>query len=157
TIPELLRNPGSGVTDLLKDVTGVGGGGLADELKRSPSDSIVARGAAGSGRVDLQQAVVQSSAVRADAKGAITLADVLTNSPDGGPPAHGPGTTNPDARRSATRRPCTQSAGSYVPDSIAIRTRSGTQPASGLGRSSVPAKVYTTASDRRQRSHRDSG
>ncbi len=81
TIPELLRDPTAGVTSLLKDVTGLGGGGLADELKRSPIDAIIARGVVGSGRMDLQQAAVQSSAFRADAKGTVTLAEVLTNSP----------------------------------------------------------------------------
>ena len=79
-IPELLHSPAMAATALLKDVTGLGGGGLADELKRSPIDSIIARGAVGAGRVDLQQAVVQSSAFRADAKGTVMLAEVLTNS-----------------------------------------------------------------------------
>src|SRR5260370_15732801 len=79
-VPELLRNPDAAATTLLQSVSGLGGGGLADELKKSPIDSIIARGLAGSGRVDLQQAVVQSPAFRADAKGTITLAEVLTNS-----------------------------------------------------------------------------
>ncbi|HYV28721.1 MAG TPA: AsmA family protein, partial [Candidatus Eisenbacteria bacterium] len=79
-IPELLRNPEAGVSSLLGSVTGLGSGGLTEELKRSPIDAIIARGAVGSGRMDLQQAVVQSVAFRADAAGAVTLADILTNS-----------------------------------------------------------------------------
>ena len=77
-IPDLLRN--RDITTLIGGVTGSSGGGLADELKKAPVDSINAKGVAGSGRVDLQQAVVQSSAFRAEAVGAVTLADVLTNS-----------------------------------------------------------------------------
>ena len=79
-VPELLRNPESAIGTLAKSVTGLGGGGLMDELKRSPIDAITAHGAIGSGRVDLQAASVQSPAFRADAKGTITLAPVLTNS-----------------------------------------------------------------------------
>jgi archaellin len=72
-IPELLRNPLSAVTSLF-------GGGLADELNKSPIDVITARGVIGTGRIDLQQAVVRSPAFEADAQGSITLAQVLTNS-----------------------------------------------------------------------------
>ncbi|PYI85016.1 MAG: hypothetical protein DME26_12050, partial [Verrucomicrobia bacterium] len=79
-VPELLRNPESAIGTLAKSVTGLGAGGLMDELKRSPIDAISAHGAIGSGRVDLQAASVQSPAFRADAKGTITLAPVLTNS-----------------------------------------------------------------------------
>ena len=39
-----------------------------------------AQGRAGGGRIDLQQATVQSTAFKADARGDITLAEVLTNS-----------------------------------------------------------------------------
>jgi hypothetical protein len=77
-IPDLLRN--RDVTTLIGGVTGSSGGGLADELKKAPVQSINAKGVAGSGRVDLQQASVQSSAFLAEAVGAVTLADVLTNS-----------------------------------------------------------------------------
>jgi hypothetical protein len=79
-IPELLRNPETAVGSLLGNVTGTGGGGLTEDLKRSPIDSVIARGVVGSGRMDLQQAVVQSPAFRADAAGAVTLSDKLTNS-----------------------------------------------------------------------------
>jgi len=82
-IPELLRNPAAGLGSLLGNLTGgVAGtkGGLADDLQRSPIDTITARTRIGAGTVDLQQAVVQSAAFRADATGTITLAPVLTNS-----------------------------------------------------------------------------
>jgi len=81
-IPDLAKNPASAATSLL----GLGGssasgsgGGTAD-LKKSPINSISLRGTAGSGRVDLQNAVVQSPTFEARAKGTITLAEVLTNS-----------------------------------------------------------------------------
>lgn len=80
-IPELVKNPEASLSSFAQTLTGRGQGGLADELSKSPIDSIVARGVAGSGKVDIQQAVVQSSAFRADASGTVTLAPVLTNSP----------------------------------------------------------------------------
>ncbi len=79
-IPELFHNPESAVGSVLSGVLGTGGGGLSDELKKSPIDAIMARGNAGAGRVTLQQAEVQSSAFRADATGSIILAPILTNS-----------------------------------------------------------------------------
>jgi hypothetical protein len=79
TEPELLKNPGSAVSGLLGSLTG-GGGGLTDDLSKSPLDAIIARGSIGAGRVNLQQAVVRSAAFEADAQGAVTLSPVLTNS-----------------------------------------------------------------------------
>jgi len=81
-IPELVRNPLSAATQILQGSSGKAGssGGLADELQKSPVNAILARGKVGSGRVDLQQAVVQSAAFEADAQGTISLAAVLTNS-----------------------------------------------------------------------------
>ena len=82
-IPELLRNPAAGVGSLLGNLTGgkLGlSGGLADDLQRSPIDTIDARVRMGAGSVDLQEAMVQSAAFQANATGAITLAPVLTNS-----------------------------------------------------------------------------
>lgn len=73
-IPELITNPGGLVE------TATGKGGLSDELAKSPLDSIDARGEVGSGKVNLQKAVVQSAAFLAEARGTVTLADVLTNS-----------------------------------------------------------------------------
>jgi hypothetical protein len=80
TIPELLKNPEGAVGSLLQGLTGQGSGGLTDELSKSPVNSIIASGNAASGKVNLQQASIQSSAFRADATGIITLAPVLTNS-----------------------------------------------------------------------------
>jgi uncharacterized protein involved in outer membrane biogenesis len=79
TIPDLVKNPETRVTSLLQGLTAQNGG-LADELSKSPINSIVARGNAASGKVNLQQAMIQSSAFHADATGTITLAPVLTNS-----------------------------------------------------------------------------
>jgi len=81
-IPELVKNPAGAATSLISGLLGKAGtsGGLADDLQRSPIDSIVARGTAGTGVVTLQQATVQSTAFQANATGTITLASVLTNS-----------------------------------------------------------------------------
>lgn len=80
TIPELLKNPAGAVGSLVGDLTGQGKGGLTDELTKSPVDSIVARGNAAGGKVNLQQAVIESPAFLAEATGTIALAPVLTNS-----------------------------------------------------------------------------
>jgi len=80
TIPEMLKNPESAASSLLQSITGQNKGGLTDELSKSPINSIVAKGNAASGKVNLQQAVIESSAFRADATGTITLAPILTNS-----------------------------------------------------------------------------
>jgi uncharacterized protein involved in outer membrane biogenesis len=80
TIPELLKNPGSAAGSLLQSLTSQTSGGLTDELSKSPINSIIARGKAASGKVNLQQAVIQSPAFLAEATGTVTLASVLTNS-----------------------------------------------------------------------------
>jgi len=49
-------------------------------LEKSPIDIIALQVTAGDGRINLQSAIVQSSAFKADASGAVTLAAVLTNS-----------------------------------------------------------------------------
>lgn len=84
-IPELARNPAGGASSLLSGLVGGGRtagatGGLSGDLKKSPINSIILRGGAGSGQVQLQQALVQSPAFQAQATGTITLAPVLTNS-----------------------------------------------------------------------------
>jgi hypothetical protein len=79
TVPELLGNPEKGIASLLGQVTGTGGG-LMDELKKSPIQVINAQIKAGGGRIDLTSASVQSTAFKADAQGNIALAQVLTNS-----------------------------------------------------------------------------
>jgi uncharacterized protein involved in outer membrane biogenesis len=82
-IPELLSNPAGKVSSLIGGLTGKAGtsGGLADDLQRSPINSIIVQGTAGAGRIELKKAVVQSPAFEADASsGTVTLAAVLTNS-----------------------------------------------------------------------------
>jgi AsmA family len=79
TIPELVRSPEGAVATLLGSVTGQSGG-LMGELQRSPINVIAVRGQAAAGRIDLQQATVQSDAFVANAPGDILLAPVLTNS-----------------------------------------------------------------------------
>jgi len=73
-IPELASNPTAALGSVF------GKGGFSDELAKSPINAIDARGDIGSGKVNLQKAVVQSAAFEADAHGTVTLADVLTNS-----------------------------------------------------------------------------
>jgi hypothetical protein len=73
-IPELITNP----TALIG--TAMGKGGLSDDLAKSPIDSIDAHGDVTSGKINLQKATVQSAAFLAEARGTVTLADVLTNS-----------------------------------------------------------------------------
>jgi uncharacterized protein involved in outer membrane biogenesis len=79
TIPQLLSSPESAIASLLGQVTGQGGG-LMDELKKSPIQVINAQIKAGGGRIDLTSASVQSTAFKADGQGGIALARVLTNS-----------------------------------------------------------------------------
>ena len=79
TIPQLLSSPESAFASLLGQVTGQGGG-LMDELKKSPIQVINAQIRVGGGRIDLTSASVESTAFKADAQGGIALAQVLTNS-----------------------------------------------------------------------------
>jgi hypothetical protein len=74
-----LSSPESAIASLLGQVTGQGGG-LMDELKKSPIQVINAQIRAGGGRIDLTSATVQSTAFKADGQGGIVLAQVLTNS-----------------------------------------------------------------------------
>ena len=81
TIPDLLKNPEGALGSLLGSLGGQAkGGNLTDDLSKSPVNSIMARGNAGSGKVTLEQASIESPAFRADATGTIVLAPVLTNS-----------------------------------------------------------------------------
>ena len=87
-IPDLVKSPENALGSLLSGLTSKqSSGGLADDLSKSPVDSITARGvivSAGGGakgnQLDLQNAVVQSPAFRAEAKGTVVFADILTNS-----------------------------------------------------------------------------
>lgn len=78
TVPQLLSNPEAGLASLLSGITGQGG--LMNELQQSPIQTISVNLTAGNGRVNLQPAVVQSSAFEADATGDVALDAVLTNS-----------------------------------------------------------------------------
>ena len=87
-IPDLVNNPASTATALLAKLTGSAGNGsnrsvgLTSDIQRSPINSIALHGTVDSGRVNLRQATVQSSAFEAMAHdGTITLNEVLTNSP----------------------------------------------------------------------------
>ena len=81
TLPELLSNPESAIASWIDQLTGQGGG-LMDTLRQSPIQIINLQCKAGGGRIDLQQATVQSTAFKADARsGGIALATVVTNSP----------------------------------------------------------------------------
>jgi hypothetical protein len=83
-IPELAQNPSGGASSLISSlVPGHGAasnGGLSGDMKKSPINSIILHGTAGSGRIDLQQTLVQSPAFETQITGSITLASVLTNS-----------------------------------------------------------------------------
>ena len=85
-LPDLFDNPLSGAASLVSGMAGHAlekpGGGLGDDVSRSPIDVITARGSAGDGRVTVEQAVVRSTVFEADVtNGTVTLAPVLTNSP----------------------------------------------------------------------------
>ena len=87
-IPELVNNPASAARSLLSGLIGSSDsstshtGGLAADLQKSPIHLATLHGTVGSGRVNVQQAVVQSPAFKAQAHdGTITLAEVLDNSP----------------------------------------------------------------------------
>jgi hypothetical protein len=83
-IPDLIKNPDNAVGSLLSafiQKPGQGAkGGLASELEQTPIDRIIARGNMGGGQVVLDQALVQSSAFEALAKGTVSLAAEVTNS-----------------------------------------------------------------------------
>ncbi len=88
-VPDLLKSPG-GAGSLVQGAesilgfgggTGAGGGQAGTALKKSPINSIVAKGNMGSGQMALQQAMIQSPAFRADATGTVKIESVLTNSP----------------------------------------------------------------------------
>jgi len=81
-IPEMVRNPdlGTALTALTSPPGAGGSGGLAGDLEKSPIDQIMLRGSVGSGKVSLQQALVQSPAFQANATGTVQLQDILNNS-----------------------------------------------------------------------------
>src|SRR5262249_20363172 len=81
TVPDLFKNSEGAVGNFLGALaSGNKTGGLSGEMEKSPIQQIAARGSIGSGQVQLQQAMVQSSAFEADATGTIALTPILTNS-----------------------------------------------------------------------------
>ncbi|MHB1307391.1 MAG: DUF748 domain-containing protein [Limisphaerales bacterium] len=82
SLPDLIRSPTATVGNLLGSLTGQSreGGGWVDDLTRAPINTVLFRGAVADGRLDLQQALVQSLAFQATARGGVVLAPVLTNS-----------------------------------------------------------------------------
>jgi hypothetical protein len=87
-VPELVKNPGGAGASLVQGALGLGtspAGGTNDaataSVRRSPIDTIVARGTMGAGQIALQQSIIRSPAFTAQAAGGISLAPVLTNSP----------------------------------------------------------------------------
>jgi AsmA-like protein len=83
-IPDLARNPSANLlttaSSLLSGRSSTGSGTTANDLSKSPIDSIVLRGSMGAGQILIQQGTIQSPAFRADASGKIMLDRVLTNS-----------------------------------------------------------------------------
>jgi uncharacterized protein involved in outer membrane biogenesis len=83
SIPEIIKDPLGKVGSMVGSLLSQGriSGGLADDLEKSPINSIIVQGTAGGGRIELKKAVVQSPAFEADASsGSVTLDAVLTNS-----------------------------------------------------------------------------
>ena len=78
TLPQLLKSPESALSSLLSSATGQGG--LMGDLEKSPIESVIVQGEAGSGKIGLKQALVQSSAFEVNAAGEVMLNSVLTNS-----------------------------------------------------------------------------
>jgi len=76
SIPSLAANPSSAITSLL----GQKSSGSSEDLSKSIINAIIARGTAGSGRIDVQQATVESPLFKADTTGTVTLASIITNS-----------------------------------------------------------------------------
>lgn len=87
-IPDLANDPSNTATALFSGLAGLGGastssgGSLTADLQKSPINVITLHGSAGSGRVNVLQATVQSPAFEAQAHdGTIMLAKVLNDSP----------------------------------------------------------------------------
>jgi hypothetical protein len=82
-VPEILKNPtaaGGSLAGALFGGTETRQGGLYDELSKAPINVISAHGNVGAGKVNLQRALIESSAFQAEADGVIAIAEVLTNS-----------------------------------------------------------------------------
>jgi hypothetical protein len=80
SIPSLAANPASGAGNLVKGLLGQKSSGSSEDLSKSIINAVIARGTAGSGRIDLQQTTIESPLFKADVTGTVTLAPILTNS-----------------------------------------------------------------------------
>jgi hypothetical protein len=78
-VPKLVKNAGGIGGDLLKTTLGSGSSTNVD-LSKSAIDSIAAKGRMGSGKITVQQAMIQSPGFQILAPATVTLAPELTNS-----------------------------------------------------------------------------
>jgi hypothetical protein len=82
-VPAIVKNPNAAVGSLTGALFGSanqGQGGWTDELLRDPISIIQAKGVIGQGQIELQDALVESPAFQAGARGTVVLQDELTNS-----------------------------------------------------------------------------
>lgn len=81
-IPDIVRNPSAAVGGLLGGLLGTKreAGGRVDEFMKKPLNVIAAQGTAGGGKIELKQALLESTAFRAEAMGVMDIATVLSNS-----------------------------------------------------------------------------
>lgn len=80
-IPDLIRNPGQAVGNLLAGLLGRRTqGGFADEITAHPIESVMMQGRVANGQVSIEQADIRSASFQVTTTGTIALADVLTNS-----------------------------------------------------------------------------
>jgi len=85
-VPDLAKNPNAALGSLTGAILGGQKGGLADELTQSPIDVIQGRGEIGNGRMELSDALIQSPAFQAGARGTIQfrkaadMDEAITNS-----------------------------------------------------------------------------
>jgi hypothetical protein len=82
-IPSLTKGGGNAASLLLGSLTSSSSSTnstLSDDLAKSPLDQVAVKANIGTGRVALQQALVQSAAFQAQATGTVALASILTNS-----------------------------------------------------------------------------
>jgi uncharacterized protein involved in outer membrane biogenesis len=77
-VPNLIQNPGGVGLGLLQHT--LGGTSTNVDLNKSAVDSIIAKGAIGSGKVEVSQLLIQSPGFQAMAPTTVTLNPVLTNS-----------------------------------------------------------------------------
>jgi hypothetical protein len=79
-VPTIVKSPNAVLGTLTGALLKTDSTGTVNELTASPLDVISAKGTVGSGRVDLQDALIQSAAFQSMARGTIVLQPVITNS-----------------------------------------------------------------------------